>query len=70
MQKQVIIDCFPESVLKYQKGYAVVAIDVIRARGSYEVRSGEVVASPASESGLAFVPSSATDTTQQTCNRC
>ena len=34
MQKQVIIDCFPESVLKYQKGYAVVAIDVIRATTS------------------------------------
>lgn len=34
MHKQVIIDCFPESVLKYQKGYAVVAIDVIRATTS------------------------------------
>lgn len=27
----VVIDCFPESVLNYRKGYAVVAIDVIRA---------------------------------------
>lgn len=39
-------------------------------RGSYEVRSGEVVASPASERGLAFAPSSTADTTQQTYNRC
>lgn len=34
MQKQVIIDCFPESAHKYRKGYAVVAIDVIRATTS------------------------------------
>lgn len=34
MQKQVIIDCFPESALKYQEGYAVVAVDVIRATTS------------------------------------
>jgi 2-phosphosulfolactate phosphatase len=27
----VVIDCFPESVQHYRKGYAVVAIDVIRA---------------------------------------
>jgi 2-phosphosulfolactate phosphatase len=27
----VVIDCFPESVQHYKKGYAVVAIDVIRA---------------------------------------
>jgi 2-phosphosulfolactate phosphatase len=27
----VVIDCFPESVERYRKGYAVVAIDVIRA---------------------------------------
>lgn len=31
MQKTVIIDCFPESVASYRRGYAVVAIDVIRA---------------------------------------
>jgi len=34
MQKQVIIDCFPESTHKYRKGYAVVAVDVIRATTS------------------------------------
>ena len=34
MQKQVIIDCFPESARKYRKGYAVVAVDVIRATTS------------------------------------
>lgn len=31
MTKKVIIDCFPESVLRYRVGYAIVAIDVIRA---------------------------------------
>lgn len=31
MRKTVVIDCFPESVRKYRFGYAVVAIDVIRA---------------------------------------
>jgi 2-phosphosulfolactate phosphatase len=31
MRKSVIIDCFPESAARYRKGYAVVAIDVIRA---------------------------------------
>ena len=39
-------------------------------RGSYEVRSGEVIASPASESALAFAPSSATNTIPQTYNQC
>lgn len=34
MQKQVIIDYLPESALKYSKGYAVVAVDVIRATTS------------------------------------
>ncbi len=34
MQKQVVIDCFPESARKYRKGYAVVAVDVIRATTS------------------------------------
>jgi 2-phosphosulfolactate phosphatase len=34
MQKQIIIDCFPESALKYQNGYAVIAVDVIRATTS------------------------------------
>jgi len=31
MQRTVKIDCLPESVERYQKGYAVVAVDVIRA---------------------------------------
>src|SRR6266849_7208429 len=31
MRKTVVIDCFPESVQSYQKGYAIVAVDVIRA---------------------------------------
>jgi len=31
MRQSVIIDCFPESTARYRKGYAVVAIDVIRA---------------------------------------
>jgi 2-phosphosulfolactate phosphatase len=31
MQKTVVIDCFPESIQLYRKGYAVVAVDVIRA---------------------------------------
>jgi 2-phosphosulfolactate phosphatase len=31
MQKTVVIDCFPESISLYRKGYAVVAVDVIRA---------------------------------------
>ena len=30
-RKTVIIDCFPESVEAYQNGYAIVAVDVIRA---------------------------------------
>ena len=34
MQKQVVIDCFPESARKYREGYAVVAVDVIRATTS------------------------------------
>ena len=34
MQKQVIIDCFPESVQSYRSGYAIVAVDVIRATTS------------------------------------
>jgi 2-phosphosulfolactate phosphatase len=29
--RTVVIDCFPESVAKYRQGYAIVAIDVIRA---------------------------------------
>lgn len=29
--KTVVIDCFPESVARYRNGYAIVAIDVIRA---------------------------------------
>lgn len=31
MTKTVIIDCFPESVAKYDRSYAIVAIDIIRA---------------------------------------
>jgi 2-phosphosulfolactate phosphatase len=31
MLKSVVIDCFPESAARYREGYAVVAIDVIRA---------------------------------------
>ncbi len=30
-QRSVVIDCFPESLSKYAKGYAIVAIDVVRA---------------------------------------
>lgn len=31
MRKTVVIDCFPESVASYRGGYAIVAVDVIRA---------------------------------------
>ncbi len=31
MRKTVVIDCFPESVEKYRRGHAIVAIDVFRA---------------------------------------
>ncbi len=31
MRKTVVIDCFPESVGLYRDGYAIVAVDVIRA---------------------------------------
>ena len=31
MKESVVINCFPSSVSQYQRGYAVVAIDVIRA---------------------------------------
>lgn len=31
MQKTVVIDCFPESMEAYRDGYAMVAVDVIRA---------------------------------------
>jgi 2-phosphosulfolactate phosphatase len=31
MRKTVVIDCFPESVATYRRGYAIVAVDVIRA---------------------------------------
>ncbi|HMF90963.1 MAG TPA: 2-phosphosulfolactate phosphatase [Candidatus Angelobacter sp.] len=31
MQRTVKIDCLPESVERYKKGYAVVAVDVVRA---------------------------------------
>jgi 2-phosphosulfolactate phosphatase len=30
-QKQVVIDCFPDSVKTYSNGYALVAVDVMRA---------------------------------------
>jgi 2-phosphosulfolactate phosphatase len=31
MRKTVVIDCFPESISRYQSGYAIVAVDVVRA---------------------------------------
>lgn len=31
MRKTVVIDCFPESIETYRDGYAIVAVDVIRA---------------------------------------
>src|SRR5215831_12709879 len=31
MRKTVVIDCFPESLPAYRRGYAIVAVDVIRA---------------------------------------
>ena len=31
MPRTVVIDCFPENVHKYRDGYAIVAVDVIRA---------------------------------------
>src|SRR5579875_102091 len=31
MQNRVVIDCFPDSVRHYRRGYAVVAVDVVRA---------------------------------------
>ena len=31
MRKTVVIDCFPESLQRYKHGYAIVAVDVIRA---------------------------------------
>lgn len=31
MRKTIVIDCFPESVASYRDGYAIVAVDVIRA---------------------------------------
>ncbi len=31
MNKRVVIDCFPESAALYKRGYAIVAVDVIRA---------------------------------------
>ncbi len=31
MRKIVVIDCLPENVLRYRHGYAVVAVDVVRA---------------------------------------
>src|SRR6266571_6251446 len=31
MRKTVVIDCFPESLVSYRKGYAIVVVDVIRA---------------------------------------
>ncbi len=31
MRKTVVIDCFPESMQNYRDGYAIVAVDVIRA---------------------------------------
>jgi 2-phosphosulfolactate phosphatase len=31
VRKTVVIDCFPESVSRYRDGYAIVAVDVVRA---------------------------------------
>src|SRR6266568_6669105 len=31
MTKEVVIDCFPESLEYYRNGYAIVAVDIIRA---------------------------------------
>src|SRR5438874_5567026 len=31
MTKEVVIDCFPESLENYRNGYAIVAVDIIRA---------------------------------------
>lgn len=31
MHRTVVIDCFPQSVVRYRHGYAVVAVDVVRA---------------------------------------
>jgi 2-phosphosulfolactate phosphatase len=31
MRNSVVIDCFPQAAARYRKGYAVVAIDVVRA---------------------------------------
>jgi hypothetical protein len=31
MGNTVVIDCFPESVARWRDGYAVVAVDVVRA---------------------------------------
>lgn len=36
MGKTVVIDCFPESVEAYRNGYAIVAVDVIRATTTAE----------------------------------
>ncbi|HEX5413001.1 MAG TPA: 2-phosphosulfolactate phosphatase [Terriglobia bacterium] len=55
MQKQVIIDCFPESVLKYPEDYAVVAVDVIRATTSaitIAARGGHCFPVPSLEAAL------------------
>jgi 2-phosphosulfolactate phosphatase len=34
MKNTVVIDCFPESARRYREGYAIVAVDVIRATTS------------------------------------
>lgn len=55
MQKQVVIDCFPESAQNYRRGYAIVAVDVIRATTSaitIAARGGRCI--PASSMGTAF----------------
>jgi len=31
MERKVVIDCFPESLVRYRNGYAIVGVDVIRA---------------------------------------
>ena len=31
MERSVAIDCFPENLVRYRDGFAIVAVDVIRA---------------------------------------
>jgi 2-phosphosulfolactate phosphatase len=53
MAKQVVIDCFPESMARYRAGWTVVAVDVIRAT---------TTAVTAVTSGRACYPAASLDT--------